>query len=191
MKNSILLLVILWSTALSFGQNDSKQKTVNILPQSQLMISGDTNISDFRCDFDAKMLPSNCAVTYSKSGNGYTFRNASLVLDNLGFDCGNRQINKDFHALLQTEKYPSIGLELKRISMNASNVAMAQVVIHIAGEKNEYEVPVTVLTNPATCFEGKLKLDINDFGLKPPKKAFGLIKVREDIEISFNLTVEK
>lgn len=183
--------MLLAVTSFSFGQGSSNQRTINILPESQLMITGDTNITDFRCSFDSEMLPSNCAVSFTRNGDGYSFKNANLVLNNLGFDCGNRQINKDFHALLQTEEYPSIELELKKIRLQGDESAIAQVVIHIAGKKNSYEVPVKVLSNPATCFEGKLKLDINDFGLQPPRKAFGLIKVKEDIEISFNLTVEK
>lgn len=160
-----------------------------ILPQSQLLISGDTNISDFNCNFDSEMLPSDCAVTFTRKGNEVAFRNAILVLNNRGFDCGNKQINKDFHALLQTKEHPSIALELKKIDLKSPDSALAQVTISIAGEKKTYELPVKVLSTPETCFSGILELDINDFGLEPPKKAFGLIKVKEDIKISFNLTV--
>lgn len=64
---------------------------------------------------------------------------------------------------------------------------MAQVEISIAGKKKQYVVPMKIVSTPATCFEGSLQLDINDFELQPPKKLFGMIKVKEDIEINFNL----
>ena len=189
MKTPFFFLLIFCFAGLTIAQNPSQQKTLNILPQSQLLISGDTNISEFSCNFESRMLPSNCAVTFSEKGNVIVFRNAILVLNNRGFDCGNKQINKDFHALLQTGEHPSIILELKEISLKTATTAVARVNIKIAGEEKLYELPVKLLTTPATCFEGKLQLDINDFGLEPPKKAFGLIKVKEDIGISFNLMV--
>lgn len=189
MKNPILTFLLFCFTSLCVGQTNLQQKTMYILPQSQLLISGDTNISEFDCNFDSEMLPTNCAVTYSETENGITFKNAVLLLNNKGFDCGNRQINKDFHALLQTEEYPSLELELKKIKMKYANSAEAVVDITIAGTTKTYQLPVKLLANPATGFEGKLQLDINDFGLEPPKKVFGLIKVKEAIEISFNLIV--
>ena len=189
MKTPFFFLLIFFTAGLAIAQIPSHQKTLNILPQSQLLISGDTNISEFSCNFESKMLPSNCAVTFTDKGNAIAFRNAVLVLNNRGFDCGNKQINKDFHALLQTGEHPSIILELKEISLKTATSAVARVNIKIAGKEKLYELPVKVLSTPATCFEGKLQLDINDFGLEPPKKAFGLIKVKEDIEVSFNLMV--
>ena len=189
MKNCILFFLIMSLSTLASAQSHPKQKTMYIQPESQLLISGDTNISGFSCNFDGKMLPTNCAVTYVEKKDGISFKNAVLVLNNKGFDCGNRQINKDFHALLQTEEYPSIELELKKVFPRSGNTAVAQVLIRMAGEEKLYEFPVKVLSNPATCFTGTLELDINDFGLEPPRKAFGLIKVKDNIEISFNLTV--
>lgn len=189
MRNPFFFILFICSTGFSFAQSAATHKTFMILPQSELMISGDTNISGFSCNFNARMLPTNCAVTYRRNGEAIAFSNAVLVLNNRGFDCGNKQINKDFHDLLQTEEYPSIELELKKISPGSANSPLAQVIISIAGEKRVYEVPVKVLANPETCFSGILKLDINDFGLQPPKKAFGLIKVKEEIKINFNLTV--
>ena len=189
MRNPIFFILIFCLTGFSFAQSAVTQKTFMILPQSQLMISGDTNISDFSCNFDARMLPTNCAVTFHKNGDGIAFSNAVLVLNNRGFDCGSRQINKDFHALLQTEKHPSIQLELKKVNLRSPNQPSAQVIISIAGKKKVYELPVKVLSKPETCISGTLELDISDFGLEPPKKAFGLIRVKEDIKINFNLTV--
>ena len=187
----IILYLILSFTGLAFGQNGFRQKTLYILPQSQLLISGDTNISDFGCNFEPGMLPTNCAVTYSEKGDVIAFSNAILVLNNRGFDCGNKQINKDFHALLQTGEHPSIELELKKILLKSATSAIASVSIRIAGNEKLYDLPVKLLSSPVTCFEGSLKLDIKEFGLEPPKKAFGLIKVKEDIVISFNLAVSE
>ncbi len=40
-------------------------------------------------------------------------------------------------------------------------------------------------------FKGILKLDIKDFDLEPPKKLFGMIVVKDEIEINFDLINKK
>lgn len=190
MKKVVLLLLSFCFSALSVAQNNFKKKDIHILPQSQLTITGDTNISAFSCIFNPKKLPNSILVLHVNNPSEIQLKNAILVLNNEGFDCGNKQINKDFHSLLQTEEYPEIRLEVKKIRLEKDSKAKAEVNISIAGKQNQYSVPVRIVSEPATCFEGSLELDINDFGLEPPKKLFGMIKVKEDIQINFNLSVE-
>lgn len=68
-----------------------------------------------------------------------------------------------------------------------NDIEEATVKINIGGKENTYLVPVTIDNTDTNRFAGKLKLDIRDFGLEPPKKFLGLIVIKEDIEINFNL----
>lgn len=172
------------------AQDKLEKTTVQILPDSELTITGDTNINKFRCGFNTAMLERSKGITFQTKNSKIEFKEAVLNLDNRGFDCGNKGINKDFHALLQTDKYPEITLELIEVNMQDPASAIATVRISIAGKQKNYSLPVEVRNFPVNCFIGQLKLDINDFDLKPPKKMFGLIVVKEEIEINFNLTVK-
>lgn len=174
-----------------FAQNGNDNRTIKIMPDSKLTITGDTNISKFLCEFDSEMIPSTRKVKVSGNEDELDFENAILTLDNTGFDCGNRGINKDFHALIQTEEYPEISLELKKLCINTSTSATADLIITIAGEMKTYKVPVKIIDGDIPQYRGDLTLNINDFNLEPPKKMFGLIVVKEDIDINFNLNVEK
>lgn len=171
-----------------FAQNSSS--TIEILPQSELTITGDTNINKFECNFDASCLEGNRKISFETQGSRISFKNAVLVLQNENFDCGNRPINKDFHSLLQTEIYPEILLELKQVFLKNKKTGTADVTISIAGIKKDYQLPVEIVKGKNLHFKGKLHLNINDFNLKPPKKLFGAIVVNEDIDINFNLTVK-
>lgn len=188
MKKLLFSCLMMLVSASFFAQNSSS--IIEILPQSELTITGDTNINKFKCNFDATCLQGPRKINYSTDGPVIAFENALLVLQNANFDCGNRAINKDFHSLLQTKKYPDIFLDLKKIKLNHENSAKAEVKITIAGKHQNYTVPVEVVNGKNMYFKGKLKLNINDFGLEPPKKLFGAIVVKEDIEINFNLTVK-
>ncbi len=93
--------------------------------------------------------------------------------------------------MLKTSEYPEIFLELKKLSMESSEKAIAEVLISIAGKTETYKVPVEITEGPVSQYTGNLVLNIKDFNLEPPKKMLGLIVVKDDIEISFCLNVLK
>lgn len=191
MKTLLLFSFLLLFSTLGFSQNGTNNRTIKIMPDSKLTITGDTNISEFACAFNSKMIPSSRKVSMREVGSELHFENAILKLDNTGFDCGSKGINKDFHALIKTEEYPEISLELKKLCIDTPTQATADLVISIAGKKKAYQVPVTIIDGNIPQYRGDLTLNINDFDLKPPKKMFGLIVVREDIDINFNLNVDR
>lgn len=82
------------------------------------------------------------------------FNDAVFNLNNSGFNCGHKAINKDFHALLQTDKYPVIALELLEVTM--ADAAIAKIKISIAGKHKLYTLPIEVHSDPITCFTGYL-----------------------------------
>ncbi len=171
----------------AWTQSEFSTKTIQILPTSELSIKGDTNISEFGCVFNTAYLEKNRVVTYKQHGNAISFNNAVLSLQNKGFNCGNNAINKDFHSLLNTKEYPIIILELTKITFIEKEKAKAYVKITIAGKKKEYSLPIDIHSSTTFRFIGKLKLNIKDFNLEPPKKMFGLIVIKEEIEIAFDL----
>lgn len=183
---TIYCLLLLFSLK-GWTQIGYKPKSIEILANSELSITGDTNINKFGCYFNTFYLEPSKDILYQKNAKNINFKNAVLTLKNKSFDCGNKAINKDFHSLLNTEEYPKITLEVTEISLEKINQGKACVVITIAGIEHTYVVPVTIVNGPINRFSGKLNLDIRDFGLKPPKKLLGLIIIKEEIEINFNL----
>lgn len=191
MKTLLPFSFLILYTIFGFAQNTADNRTIEIMPDSKLTITGDTNINKFLCEFDSDMIPSSRKVMVSRNQEEFHFENAILILDNTGFDCGSKGINKDFHELIQTEEYPEISLELKKLHINTPTRATADLIISIAGETKAYRVPVKIVDGDTPQYRGDLTLNINDFNLIPPKKMFGLIIVKENIEINFNLNVEK
>lgn len=191
MRSLLLCCIILCFTSICLAQNGVEKRSIEILANSELTITGDTNISKFRCEFDTKLLERTIPVIFEENSGHIIFENAVLSLSNKGFDCGNKAINKDFHHLMKTEKYPEISLELLDIRLQSKKIAHANIIIKMAGRQKRYTFPIDITTTPVDSYRGKLTLNINDFGLEPPKKMFGLIVIKEDIEIDFNLMVKK
>lgn len=184
---SFLIYCFVFICGLQGFSQDFVSLSIQVLPSSELSISGDTNINQFECIFNTLYLEDCREVSYKRNGDAVTFKNAVLSLKIEGFDCGNKAINKDFHSLLNTKEYPKITLELVEITITKDKGGKARVKITIAGKEKEYHFPVDIISTPLDRFIGKLKVDIRDFELGAPKKLFGLIVIKEEIEIDFDL----
>ncbi|MDP2688130.1 MAG: YceI family protein [Aequorivita sp.] len=190
MKRFLVYCLIFIFSLQGWAQNDFVTKTIQIIASSELFIKGDTNIREFECVFKTMYLEECREVIYKNNGDNILFKNAILSLKNKGFDCGNKMINNDFHSLLKSKEYPNITLELTEITLSEEKKGKAYVKITIAGTKRAYTFPIDIYSRPINRFAGKLKLDIRDFNLEPPKKMFGLIVIEEEIEINFDLIVK-
>lgn len=190
MKKIAFVLLVLFCSAMTHAQDFQKRKIV-ILPASEVTVIGDSNIAAFQCEFDTSYLEDSLQISYSQNGNKINFTGAVLVLNNKGFDCGSKGINRDFHDLLQTKQHPKILLNLNDVMLSSPTKGLARVGITIAGKEKFYEVPVTIKDGVIAEFKGNLHLNITEYGLEAPKKLFGMIVVKDEIDINFNLFVNK
>ena len=189
MKRLMLYCLLLFSAYIS-AQTTTESHTIQILPESKLTITGDTNIKEFECGYYTAQIEEKTPLKYTLKDSQILFQQAELRLENKGFDCGNKAINKDFHELIQTGEYPEIILKLNKISLESPILASANVTICIAGLEKDYNLPVYIKNEAIQHFKGSLQLNIRDFNLEPPEKFFGMIVVKEEIEINFDLSVK-
>lgn len=166
---------------------DFEEKSVDILSTTRLSIDGEANVKNFTCIFNSGYLERKKKISYSTDGKKIYFKNAVLNLRNEGFNCGHKAIDKDFHLLLKTKEYPKVIFEMMSFTLKEDQKGEAEVMIEIAGIRKKYVFPVSLRPSPINRFVGKLKLNIRDFDLEPPKKLMGLIVIKEEIEISFDL----
>lgn len=190
MKTIQIILLLLLSTSLSIAQQT--KKTIVFSPKSELNIAGSSNVNNFQCLFETKKL-NQFPISYNKIQNEIHFHQATLILPNTHFDCGGRGINRDFHSLIQTNIHPEIQLTLKRIKpkSNRNNIVEVLVDIKIAGKTNSYKLDARFDRNGHMNIDGKLKLNLNDFDLKAPKKLLGMIVISDQVEIDFNLFISE
>jgi hypothetical protein len=191
MKKILIFISVLitWSFTDSFVGKTS----VTIAPNSKLFIIGKTNVNTFKCQYDILKLDKPISVAFKKQGDKITFEKTILVLDNISFDCGGPGINNDFQALLKTKTHPKVLMKLKEITKDRANenLIQAMVDIEIAGVTKPYTIPIELKEEGVMMIKGVLALNIRDFNLEPPKKALGMIVVKDVIEINFDLAIKK
>ncbi|MFG6687400.1 hypothetical protein ACGK9U_12505 [Mariniflexile sp. HNIBRBA6329] len=192
MKRLIFILSFLLLVSFS-NRNVLKHSTsVLITPKSELYINGTSNVTNFKCIYGIKNIDAPIPVHYESINNVIRFEKTMLILENNGFDCGGKGINRDFHGLLKSDIYPKITLKLKEIRLcpNKKNTADALIEIEIAGKSQSYHMKTEYSKDQNLIINGKLKLNIKDFNLEAPKKMLGLIVVSENIEINFKLVLQ-
>ena len=189
MKKIAFVLLVLFYGAMTYAQ-DFQQRKATVLPASNLTIIGDSNIAKFQCEFETSYLEGAQTVKYRQTGNTINFNGAVLSLNNRGFDCGSKGINRDFHDLLRSDEHPKIRLEVNKIDLSSPTRGLAHVIITIAGKHRTYDVPVQIKNGEIAEFKGQLEVNIKDYNLEPPKKLFGMIQVKDEIEIDFHLLVK-
>ncbi|TDU33807.1 YceI-like domain-containing protein [Gelidibacter sediminis] len=193
MKRLLYLLPLLVLVSFTGLETVNNSTSVRITPQSKLHIKGTSNVTDFTCQYNIKNLNKPIRIHYVSTADVIKFKKSELILENSGFDCGGKGINRDFHDLLKSNTYPEITLSLKQIKLkpDTKNIADATVQIEIAGQKHTYHMETKFHKDNGWHISGVLKLNIKDFQLEAPKKMLGLIVVSEEIEINFKLVVEE
>jgi len=172
------------------------QQTTRILidPASSLNIHGKTNVNNFLCAQQCETLERDTVhIEMTTVGEVVRLNNAYLQVGVHEFDCGIRQMTREFRELLLADKFPYLRMYLNEVRpMEGSSEYMAKITIRLAGEESTYNIPVQVHDNDQTLIcSGKSQVSFVDFNLDPPVKFMGLVKVNEMLDITFNLIIRK
>ena len=93
--------------------------------------------------------------------------------------------------MLNAEKYPFIKIAIERREfakcVGKKGLTDFKTEITVAGNSNFYKVPCAVYACKKTGYiiEGNLDARLTDFGIEPPRKFFGLVKVNDEINIHY------
>lgn len=163
-----------------------------VLNESKLRIYGTSNVTDFECKYESDFEQDTLSHQLDIKAEGILVRGDRLPLVVDSFDCGKRAINKDFKNTLKYKEYPDINIELIEVFASNSIPDRASVAITLAGVTRQYDVRlVEEFTSDGTFkITGTQELLMTDFDLNPPRAMFGLIKVSDELLISFELIIK-
>lgn len=189
----ILLLPML------IASSPSSMYTYTVQEESWISLSGSSNINTFDCYSNSDVLNGNLIVTANGNENALNFTNALLKLNVKSFDCKNPMLNKDLYKTLGAEETPFITIELidatttRQMEVNRTIIGKmtATIAVTINNKCKMVEIPITWQKVGASNFRftGSKELNMSDFDISPPTAAFGLIRVNNQISISFSMVV--
>ena len=173
--------------------HDPTERQWLVTANSKLEISGTTNVNRFHClstDY-----PSTDTLTeYFDRKTRTSILEGGITLMASNFDCHNDMTTRDFKKTLRTENYPEVYirfLQLRRKREQKPELTGTMEIV-IAGVSKRYAVTCLIKSagNNEKHLEGTRSFKFSDFGLQPPDKLFGAIKVEDNISVNFHLRLK-
>lgn len=192
----VTFLLLMLSVVPVLGQG--KLHKVKIL-SSEITIHGTTNVNHFNCTLHEEGENEELEVSSNWDQKQLSFEGLVLSYNLKGFDCGLKVMNTDFQEILHADEYPQLKLEIRIIHIPSSNTEIerlhvnSDVSVEIAGVSRRFLVEEGRVINKSEeelIFEGKQEMKITDFGISPPEKYFGMVKVNNAITVSFSVRMK-
>lgn len=119
---------------------------------------------------------------------------AALRIPVAGLNCGIRAQNRHLRHTLHADVHPAIEFRLERYTMLAADSA-AQLWMHgtlaIAGKEQPVTVPGVVVRDAegAIHVQGAQEIRPTEFGVKPPRRFLGLLRVRDQVTVHYDIVI--
>lgn len=163
---------------------------------SSLSIQGFTNVNKFICSI--RYYPGNDTLQYAEqtSTGELVFSRSIMTIPVRSFDCGARAISKDFWATLKSETYPDMTISfisLQDMDLKKKSEVKGVVDITLAGATARYTISyhATAADQGTLLLTGKHSVNFSDFRLSAPEKLNGMIKVKEGLNVYFDLVLKE
>ncbi len=193
MKKLINTLVAVLLLLVASGFSEQGRWVID--PGSRLAIHGATNVNTFKCMLESYNLGDTLEYVRETASIEMKLARNRMRIPVRSFDCGNRQITKDFWQTLKSERYPELEIcfrSFRKSSIQDKSYVDGVVDITLAGATKRYTVRYFARTpdRETLLLTGLQQVNFADFRLEPPQKMMGLIQVQECLEVEFNLTLK-
>jgi len=165
-----------------------------VLPSSTLDIEGTTNINSFKCAISRYVGRDTLVLHEGGKNIRPVFVKGEVALDASSFDCGMELMTADFHRSINSKVYPAIVIDFisfERMPSYTSAREMFKGILKISlgGVTRLFEVNCTIAANSSgiITLAGSRDFTFSDFGLTPPTRMLGVVKVNEALKVTFNL----
>ena len=155
---------------------------------STIRIAGSTNVNSFCCHVNEYIGPD--TITLSASGASL----GVLAVDIERFSCNNRIMTGEFKRTLKYQQYPQLKIVFVSLEKVPAFSATPEIIrgwveVDLAGLSRKFEVMYTSCrTNDENVdLVGSRTFGFSDFGLTPPRKMGGLIRVNDRLDVEFTL----
>jgi hypothetical protein len=194
MKHSVRILLMVILLSLSGGvisplypEGRGKEGSNGCI--SYLVIAGESNVNRFSFTF-RKPVPTRGPV----QGNISQEIGTELLIPVREFVASNPHMYNDFLRQMQEDRYPYISIRFASSGHekqgDITQHTKRNVMITLAGVTREYTIDCELVScGENYTIKGAETLKLTDFHIPPPEKLNGLIKVRDEITVSFSIMI--
>jgi len=156
-----------------------------------ISIEGSTNINRFSFLYDDSPITSDPVETEYSNEEDST---VDFKIPLQSFDGSIPAMKSDFLELLKADEYPEVVVAIDRDRFNCGGELTAENVsltVTLAGIRKAIPADfISYVNDEKLILSGSTKFLLSDFKLDPPQKALGLIHVRNEVFIKFDIVIE-
>jgi hypothetical protein len=185
---------ILVLTIAIFCSGFTNEGTWIIDRESTITINGATNVTKFSCALNSYTGHDTLRYYNDIFASEIQFTANGMTIPVQRFDCGAKQISRDFQSTLKSHLFPD--LNIRFISLGSNNLkdghhVDGKVNITLAGVTKQYTIRFrTTLEKRELVLSGAHPVRFSDFKLTAPEKLNGLIRVKDRLQVEFHLVLK-
>lgn len=182
------------------GTAAAQEVILNVQKSSHMIIDGSSNVKDWEAtvtEINGTLELEGIEDISAQTLTPEIFKSLSLVIPVDGIDAESGGLKKNIHKYLNKDDYPNITFELSSVTnvteqSDGSLLIGGSGAITVSGDEQNVEMQVTAsIENGAIRFTGEKQLLMTDFGIDPPTAVFGTIRSKNEIIISFDVTLAR
>lgn len=194
--NTLILSLAWWSLSWISGEMMPYKDWV-IQQSSSIQVSGYSNVKNFSCRMLSGTIDDTLSFLIVPESQIITFRQQQLQIPLQQFDCGNRIIQHDFYTTLQGDIFPFIKLQFIDLRLSDAPAwwrepVSGNIAITIGGITQRYGLQYHMAVYGDNLIEltGEQPLALSSFNLKPPSRLAGLVRIDNEVTVSFRLVLK-
>lgn len=165
--------------------------------QDRVWFTGSSNIRNFTCSAREVFVSTEAApeeFVRTKQDGVPAIRSAAIEVPVRSLDCGMGLQNSHLFETLRASTHPSILFVLTDYVIESSGIVpriKMNGALRIADVERNVVLHGTMLrdVNGNLMLVGEREMDVSEFGVVPPKRFFGLLRVRSNVTIHFAVAV--
>lgn len=168
---------------------------------SRFLIEGQTNVHGFTCL--ATNIEGFVQLPEARSDRANPYPvvpevEALLHVLIRSFECGKRRMNRDLYEALKADRHPYIRVTVKAVTVRDTPSVSedpgtyrlevsGSLAISDSTRKVRFELRGRRIRSGLVRGAGTLELEMSDFGIEPPSAVLGLIQVKNEITVRFDI----
>jgi hypothetical protein len=193
---SILLLLLL-SVQIGYSFQNNIETTVSkinsfVIEGTSTMHSWDVVVNEVHIDFMVSPRWFESMENWDSGDIGQL----KVTVPVRELDGGRSRMNRDLREAMNEEEYPEIifnwnSIEIEKTEESSNKDMKVVGTLEIAGVEKEIEFSVIALLNEKGEMEvnGEVEMDMEDYGIDPPRALLGAIRTGNMITLKFDLSI--
>ena len=184
------------------GAPAAAQTKMSVRPDSKVTLSGSSNVHDWACSsgtLNATIEMNDDYATRPLNEIAKPIATVAVVIPVKTLKCGKGKMDDNMYKALKAEEFPEIKYVLDSYEVNKAETtadkfaALTSGELTVAGKTIKAQIPITAIRKDGGIMlgEGTAKLLMTDFGIKPPVALLGTLRTRNEIEVKFNVLLDK